>query len=222
MEVIVGINKKYLVYMALLLCLGLAGCGSALLDDSNPTVNAGDPNSLDNLKIKAAEKSEYKCDFSRRFGTESIQGQLYYNNENIRFEMVGASPEDKTITIVNQEEDKTYTYNTLMNKGQMDEPAAFLLDVPLPGEIMSVLTVDNCSFTGQSEREGKKCTAFRAADVQFYGYKFSGEIMIDNETGLPLFISGKRGEIPVVYEYKNFSADVSASVFIPPSTVSFD
>lgn len=217
-----GIQKKCLTMLTLFFCLVLSGCGTSFSSDSDKQPDTGNQNSLANLKERAAEASQFSCDFTRRFGTETVEGRLHFKEDNIRFEMFGASPEDTTVTIVNQEENKTYTYNNRMNKGQVDEPAAFLLDVPLPGEIMSALTVDNCSFTGQPERDGQKCTAFQATDVQFYGYKFTGEIVIANQSGLPIYISGKRGEIPVAYEYRNFSDDVSTVEFLPPETISFD
>lgn len=217
-------NMKYLLLlslvMAIALCISLTGCDSS--SDSTSNSDQGNANSLENLKSRAATVTEYSCDFNRHFGSEIIEGRLLYKDENIRFEMFGITPEDTTVTIVNQEKNQTYTYNRKMGKGQVDEPAAFLLDVPLPGEIMSVLTTDNCSFTGQSERDGLKCTAFKATDVQFFGFKFTGDIVVANESGLPVYVSGQREEIPVVYEYKNYStATLPAQEFSAPGDIDF-
>lgn len=205
---------KYFTVLSLVICIAMAGCGS----DSDQ----GSQNSLENLKARAATVTEYSCDFNRRFGSEIIEGRLLYKDENIRFEMFGITPEDTTVTIVNQEKNQTYTYNRKMGKGQVDEPAAFLLDVPLPGEIMSVLTTDNCSFTGQSERDGLKCTAFKATNVQFFGFKFTGDIVVANESGLPVYVSGQREEIPIVYEYKDYStAALPEQEFSAPDDIDF-
>lgn len=216
------LNKIILTLLLLILCMAAIACGCDPGSSVDSKPDAGDPNSLENLKTRAASVNEYSCDFTRQFGSEKVEGRLYYKDENIRFEMFGASPEDTTVTIVNQEENKTYTYNTKMKKGQITEPAAFLLDVPLPGEIMSVLNIENSSFVGQPERDGQKCTSFQVTEAQFYGFKFTGEIAFANDSGLPVYASGSRDSINLAYEYKNYSlSGVSMSEFSPPAEIEF-
>lgn len=214
--------QKYLVVFVTAGCILAAGCGLGPEPDNGAFSDSGNQNSLENLKSRSATVDEYSCDFRRQFGSEEVKGRLYYDEENIRFDMLGATPEDTTVTIVNQEDNKTYTYNDKIAKGYVQEPAAFLLDVPLPGEIMSVLNSDNCAFASQFDLNGQKCTSFQATEVQFFGYKFTGEIAIDNESGLPLFIKGNKGTIPILYEYSNYAiSGVPRSTFAMPDNIDF-
>lgn len=222
-------RSKYLVWPILALCLALsmslAGCNKDTDTDSSldSKIESGDPNSLEKLKARASGSNEYNCDFTRQFGSEKVEGRLYYKDENIRFDMFGASPDDTTVTIVNQEENKTYTYNTKMKKGAVQSPSAFLLDVPLPGEIMSVLNSENSSFVGEPERDGQKCTSFQVTEAQFFSFKFTGEIAIANDSGLPVYASGSRDSINLAYEFKNYSTTgVPMSKFSPPQDIVFD
>lgn len=208
-----NVNQRLAGLCLVFLLIFAAGCGGSVK-----------PDDLAAMQAKSKSLTQYSFDYVRQIDNQQTKGKFYYKDGNIRFEVTGATPEDTTVTIVNKSQGHSYIYNTKIKKGENASDTNFFQDVPLPQEIMSVLTPDNTKFLNQENVQGQNCSLFTVNQIQLPGSTFIGKVWIFAEQGVPTVLDGFRtgNTKHFRYEYQNFkTGDISDSLFQAPGDIEF-